>query len=283
MQQIKQAFISIDLEGMPHVVSGEHLSVDGKLYTEARKIATKITLATANTLKERGVEEVIVADSHGPMVNMLIEDLPSYMKVIRGSPRPISMVSGVKGCDIALFLGYHAKAGTTKSIFDHTYSGSTIDFFKVNDIELSEFLLNGFVAGHFDVPLFLVAGDKELIRTDVNEFTEHTLKVQLKSSFSRYAAMSPSITSVNNQIKKKIENRFNSMESSQGLGDILKLETPVNANIRFLNSSMADIADLLPIVSRKNGKEVSFEAKNIVEAYNIFQELVYAAVAVSNR
>ncbi|NIO36766.1 peptide transporter, partial [Candidatus Bathyarchaeota archaeon] len=39
-----KAFISVDLEGMPHIVIPGHLSLNGKLYDEARKIATKVTL-----------------------------------------------------------------------------------------------------------------------------------------------------------------------------------------------------------------------------------------------
>ncbi|RLF84389.1 peptide transporter, partial [Thermococci archaeon] len=38
-----KAFISVDLEGMPFIVSPQHLVEKGALYNEARKIATEIT------------------------------------------------------------------------------------------------------------------------------------------------------------------------------------------------------------------------------------------------
>jgi D-aminopeptidase len=121
-----KAFISVDLEGMPYIVTPSHLNLKGALYEEARKIATKITFFAADELHKNGFEEVIVADSHGRMVNIQVEELPEYVEIVRGFPRPLSMVAGVEGCSAAVFLGYHAKFGTAKSSFDHTYSGGSI-------------------------------------------------------------------------------------------------------------------------------------------------------------
>ncbi|MDI6690504.1 MAG: M55 family metallopeptidase, partial [Candidatus Bathyarchaeota archaeon] len=100
-----KAFISVDMEGMPYIVIPGHLSLKGTLYSEARKIATKITLTVAEELNKSGFEEIVVADSHGPMVNLLVEGFTEYVEIVRGFPRPVSMVAGVDGCDIALFLG----------------------------------------------------------------------------------------------------------------------------------------------------------------------------------
>jgi D-amino peptidase len=94
-----KAFISVDLEGLPYVVMPAHLNLKGSLYQEAREIATKITLIVAKELKEQGFEKITIADSHGPMVNLLIDDLPEYVEIVRGNPRPTNMVNGVEGCD----------------------------------------------------------------------------------------------------------------------------------------------------------------------------------------
>ncbi|MHA1531679.1 MAG: M55 family metallopeptidase, partial [Candidatus Heimdallarchaeota archaeon] len=85
-----KAFISVDLEGLPYVVIPGHLNLKGTLYQEAREIATKITLIVARELKEQGFDQVVIADSHGPMVNLLIDDLPEYVEIVRGNPRPTS-------------------------------------------------------------------------------------------------------------------------------------------------------------------------------------------------
>ncbi|MDK2853298.1 MAG: D-amino peptidase [Thermococcaceae archaeon] len=275
-----RAFISVDLEGMPFVVSLEHLVEKGALYNEARKIATEITLTAADALHRAGFDEVVIADSHGPMVNLLPEELPEYVYLVRGYPRPMAMVAGAEGCDVALFLGYHAKAGTPYAIFDHTYSGANVGKLELNGIEVSEFLLNGFAVGHFNIPVILVGGDKKLLEDDVEKFTPWAERVAFKEAFSRYSAISPSMK----KIKKELENAvFRAVEKyKNGETKPLKLDYPVRVKLTFNNSGMADAGELLPGARRIDGKTVEFEARDIIEAYKAFQLLVFAAGGVTS-
>ncbi|WP_175059214.1 M55 family metallopeptidase [Thermococcus sp. 2319x1] len=275
-----KAFISVDLEGMPFVVSLEHLVEKGALYNEARKIATEITLTAADALHRAGFEEIIIADSHGPMVNLLPEELPDYAYLVRGYPRPVAMIAGAGGCDVALFLGYHAKAGTAYGIFDHTYSGASVGKLELNGIEVSEFLLNGYAVGHYDIPVILVGGDKKLLEDDVEKFTPWAERVVFKEAFSRYSAISPSMK----KIKKELENSvFRAVEKyKNGETKPLKLDYPVRVRLTYNNSGMADVGELLPGARRIDGKTVEFEARDIIEAYKVFQLLVFAATGVTS-
>ncbi|WP_461864755.1 M55 family metallopeptidase [Thermococcus sp.] len=273
-----RAFISIDLEGMPFVVSREHLFVKGALYSEARKIATKITLITAEELHKMGFDEIVVADSHGPMVNLLVDELPEYVELVRGFPRPLSMVAFAKGSDAALFLGYHAKAGTGHATFDHTYSGASVDYLRINGIEVSEFLLNSYLLGHYGIPVILLGGDARLIEEDVRRFAPWTVAVPFKNAISRYAAKSPSMKRLEVELRKAVDEAVRRFE--EGAGEPLKTAEPVNIELRFLGSEMADAAELLPQIERIDGKTVRFEAQNIEEAYRIFELLILAATGV---
>ncbi|MGQ4915385.1 MAG: M55 family metallopeptidase [Candidatus Asgardarchaeia archaeon] len=269
-----RAFISVDLEGMPFVVSREHLIVKGALYNEARKIATRVVLTVTDELHRQGVDEVWVADSHGPMVNILPEDLPEYISLLRGFPRPVCMVNGVENSDFVVFLGYHAKAGTAYSTFDHTYSSSSIASLELNGIPVSEFLLNAYFAGHFNIPVALVAGSEALIEDDVKKFTPWAESVILKHSTSRYGAWSKSLKVIEKNLREsaiRCVQKFNNKMLKP-----LKLEYPVNVKIEFLNSGMADIAELLPGAERSGGYEIRFQAKDIIEAYRAFELLVMA-------
>lgn len=274
-----KAFISVDMEGMPYVVIPGHLSLKGTLYSEARKIATKVTLTVADELNKNGFEEVVVADSHGSMVNLLVEDLPEYVEVVRGFPRPVSMVAGVEGCEIALFLGYHAKFGTSKSTFDHTYSGGSINKVKVNGVEVSEFLLNAYAAGDYGVPVVLVAGEAQLLKDDVKKYAPWAETVALKHSFSRLSARSFSLVRVEKELREATKRATASFK--QEAVKPLKAEKPVKMEVTFLASHFADAAELLPIIKRVNGLNVEYTASNIIEAYKIFQLLVLAAGGIS--
>ena len=196
-----KAFISVDLEGMPYVVILGHLNLKGPLYEEARKIATKITLIVTEELHKNGFDKIVVADSHGPMVNLIVDDLPECVELVRGGLRPTSMVAGAKGCDVGIFLGYHAKANTMYSTFDHTYSGSSVRKLVVNGVEVSEYLLNSYTIGELGIPPILVAGDKQLIEDDVKIHTPWVETVALKESLSRLAAKSPSMKFIERELR----------------------------------------------------------------------------------
>lgn len=274
-----KAFLSVDLEGMPYVVIPGHLSLKGTLYDEARKIATKVTLIVAEELNRNGFDEIVVADSHGPMVNLLVDDLPEFVEIIRGYPRPISMVSGVEGCNVALFLGYHAKFGTAKSSFDHTYSSGTINKVEVNGIPASEFLLNAYTAGDLNVPVILVAGEASLLQDDVERYAPWAETVALKRSLSRTSARSPSMLRIEKELRKATRRAVANLRP--GEAKLLRTTNPVNISVTFLASHFADVAELLPTVHRIDGLKIEYAASNMVEAYKIFELLALAAASIS--
>lgn len=275
-----KAFISIDLEGLPFIVIPGHLSLKGSLYSEAREIATKIALIVADELNKNGFDEILIADSHGPMVNLKVDKLPEYVEIVRGNPRPVSMVAGVEeDCDVALFLGYHAKFGTTKSTWDHTYSGRSIHKFVINGVPVSEFLLNSYAAGFYNVPIILVAGDAQLLKDDVEQHTPWAEPVVFKQSLSRVSAKSPSMIKIEADLRESIKRSVINFKENKV--QPLRTEEPVKARISFTASQYADVAELLPTVERTDGLTVEYPAKNVIDAYKIFQVLVYASSGVA--
>jgi D-amino peptidase len=274
-----KAFISVDLEGMPYVVIPGHLSLKGSLYDEARKIATKVTLIVAEELNKNGFDEIVIADSHGPLVNLLVDDLPAYVEIIRGFPRPVSMVSGVEGCDVALFLGYHAKFGTAKSTFDHTYSGGTINKVEVNGVAASEFLLNAYAAGDLNVPVILVAGEAQLLEDDVKQYAPWAETAALKRSLSRVSAKSFSMIRIEGELKEAVKRAVANFKQNKVKPLVAK--KPVKIGITFIAIHYADVAELLPVINRIDGLNAEYTASNMIEAYKIFELLVLAASGTS--
>lgn len=89
----------------------------------------------------------------------MILNVPRGVSLIGGSPKILGMVEGVTGHDAAIFMGYHAMAGTEKAVLDHTYDSKVVYGLKVNGIRLGETGLNALFCGALDVPVAMVAGD----------------------------------------------------------------------------------------------------------------------------
>src|SRR5207244_7753166 len=105
-----------------------------------------------------GAASVVVNDSHGDMYNLLPEKLDPRAELIIGSPKPLSMMQGF-GPDFgaALFVGYHAAAGTQAAVLDHTYSGRLIYEVRLNGEPDTEAELNAVLAGTYGVPVGVVS------------------------------------------------------------------------------------------------------------------------------
>jgi D-amino peptidase len=190
------------------------------------------------------------------------------------------MIAGIEGCDAALFLGYHAKFGTAKSTFDHTYSGRSFSKLEINGVVASEFLLNAYAAGELNIPVILVAGEAQLLEDDVKKYTPWAETVALKHSLSRVSAISPSVKRIEKESREAVKNavtKFRHRDTKP-----LMTKKPVKVRITFSTTHFADAAELLSFVKRIDGLNVEYKAKNILEAYKTFELLALAANGISS-
>jgi D-amino peptidase len=189
------------------------------------------------------------------------------------------MVAGAEECDVAIFLGYHAKFGTAKSTFDHTYSGAHINRLEINDVAVSEFLLNGYALGELNVPVIMVAGEARLLEDDVKKHDPSIVTVALKNSLGRVSARSPSMLKIDKDLRKSVAEAVDAFKKRK----IKPLQTkkPVKIRITFMATQYADVAELLPIIKRLDGLSVEYTAKTVKEAYSTFELLLLASAGMS--
>ena len=86
-------YISVDMEGIAGVVTGDQLGASGFEYQRFRRFMTNEVLSAINAAKEAGAGEILVSDSHGNGVNMLYEEFPEDVRVVRSWPRKLAMMS----------------------------------------------------------------------------------------------------------------------------------------------------------------------------------------------
>ncbi|MDF0726527.1 M55 family metallopeptidase [Cytobacillus sp. S13-E01] len=265
-------YISVDIEGVSGVVHGEHTARDGREHDRARLYMTEETNACIESAIEAGVDEIVVNDSHGTMRNILLERLHPEAELISGSPKKLAMVEGIDASfDAAIFLGYHTRNGTN-GILNHTFNGRVVRNIIINGKEYGEFGLNAAVAGYYRVPVIMVSGCN-LVAEEAGNLIPNIHSAIVKKTINRTVARNLSPLKAQNIIKREtisaIKKRLEIIP--------FMIDSTAQVELSFLHTGQADIAEILPYVTRVNQITVSFCSKNIIEAYQIIRSLIIMA------
>jgi len=158
-------YISADIEGIAGVVSRDNLQPGRFEYESARDWMTQAVVSACEEAHALGVEEIVVSDSHGNGQNIRYDRMPPYTQLVRSWPRPLGMMQGIEvgTYDGAFLIGYHAGSTNPRGTLSHTVSGEFFQEVRVNGTAMSEATLSAAIAGHFGVPVLLVAGDDVVV------------------------------------------------------------------------------------------------------------------------
>src|SRR5262249_37109567 len=155
-----KVFISVDMEGVSGITDPEDVLPDGADYQRGRVFMTGDANAAVLGAYDGGADEVLVNDSHWIMRILLLEELDPRARKIKVFHKTLCMVQGLdESYDGAVFIGYHSCAGTEGGVLNHTMLGKEIQNIYLNGEPTGETRLNAAFAGHFGVPVLLVAGD----------------------------------------------------------------------------------------------------------------------------
>src|SRR5918992_811764 len=180
--------ISVDMEGVAGVVTGEQLGPTGFEYGRFREFMTREALAAVEAAKAAGATEVVVADSHGNGQNLLIDQLPADVRVIRAWPRRLGMVAGIDdSVDAAIFIGYHAGTNNPAGVRAHTFSSANLTRVALNGVNMTEGSWNAAIAGQFGVPVVMMSGDDAAI-AEVQKTVGDMEAAETKRSFGFHSA-----------------------------------------------------------------------------------------------
>jgi len=228
---------------------------------------------------EAGASEVVVNDSHGPMRNLIPEELHENAKLITGSLKALSMMQGIeRGFDAVFLVGYHARRGTSHAILDHTYSGATVSSFVVNGQEYGETGMNAAIAGYYDVPVVLVTGDSS-VTSEAKSLLGNVETVTVKEAVSRRAAkcLHP------NKAREAI--RQGAILALRRRSEIrpFKLKPPFELRVELMDAGMADAAELVPNVKRIAPRVVAYTSDDFVTVSKAFRSIVTLASSTIER
>jgi D-amino peptidase len=269
-----KAFLSVDMEGICGIVN--ELETDpekgGSAYQASRRLMTGEANAAIEGCVRAGAKEILVADSHWNFDNLIQEELHEAATLLRGWPRPGSMVSGLDATfAAAMFVGYHAMAGTPRAILDHTFSGRVARV-EINGKAVGETGINAALAGHHGVPVVLVTGDSA-VAAEAKGLLAGVHVVAVKEAMSAGAATNLAPKVARDRIREEAEKAFR----AAGTINPLKATGPVAMAIEFKGTEHADRAEITPGVRRVGGTRIEFRGPDMADAFRTF----YAALELS--
>ena len=260
-------FISVDMEGIAGVVSGDQLSAQGFEYERFRELMTEEANAAIAAARAAGAGEIVVADSHGSMQNLLVEKLPADVQIVRGSPRPLGMMQGIDASFAGvIFIGYHAGTTNAAGVRAHTFSSATLADLRLNGVSVTEGAWNAALAGHFGVPVLAVSGDEAAVR-EVASLVAGVETATVKWPYGFHAARTLAPQAARDAIAAAVRR---GMEKRAAIAPH-RVKAPVEMEIRFKNYRPSEVLSWLPGVRRIDAHAVAYTAADMVEAYRFLE------------
>jgi D-amino peptidase len=265
---MRKIFISVDMEGIAGVVQPAQLGPDGFEWAKAREWATGEVNAAIQGARDAGATDFVVCDSHGNAQNLLIDELPDDVRIVRGFPRPLEMMQGIDDTfDAVLFIGYHASEWSVDAVRSHTMSSAKLLGIKLNGQEVMEAVFNAAIAGHFGVPVVFMSGDRVAV-TQVQKTLPSVEGVVLKEPYGFHSAMTVTPAKARQLIREGVTRALRKAAPAP-----FRLKTPIDLEVGFKLTPDAEKAAYVPGLSRVDAHTVRGTFADILQISRLMQIL----------
>jgi D-amino peptidase len=268
-------FISADMEGSTGIVDPSYCIPGASNYERGRRLMTADVNAVVEAAVEYGATEIVVADSHHKMNNILIEELHPGAHLLCGSPRDFSMMHGLDSSfDAAIFLGYHSRHGVP-GVLSHTMSGVIKNMY-INGQVVGEFGFNAIYAGLLGVPVCLVSGDDQTA-LEASALIPDICTAVVKTAISRTSALCLSLADSAALLKRQTRLALARAKEIKPV----KVSLPLELTIEFSHTGQAEMASIIPGAQYRTGStEVSILANDPYELYKTMRAMINLAGTV---
>ncbi len=257
-------YISADMEGVVGAVTGEQLGPGGFEYERFRQFMTNEVNAAIDAARAAGATEFVISDSHGNGQNLLIDQLPVDVTVIRSWPRELSMMAGIdETFDGVIFLGYHASTNNTRGVRAHTMSSANITSLRLNGMTMTEGSMNAAIAGHFGVPVIMVSGD------DIAVAENQVIIGDIEGAVVKWASGFHSVRTLTPEaayevIRTRTKSALDRIEDFEPY----VLDTPIELELGLKHYQPVELLAYLSNVEKVNSHTIRFVGEDITEVSN---------------
>ncbi|HEX7137603.1 MAG TPA: M55 family metallopeptidase [Vicinamibacterales bacterium] len=268
-QRPRKVFISVDMEGISGVVDPAQLGPDGFEYQRAREWMTGEVNAAIAGIRASGPADIVICDSHGNGQSLLIDKVGDDVRIVRGFPRPLEMMQGLDDSfAAAIFIGYHASEWTADAVRGHTISSARLLGVKLNGNEVSEGIYNAALAGHFNVPIAFVSGDR-LAVTQIQKAVPGVEGVIVKEPYGYHSAQTVTPARGQAMIREGVARAMGKLGSLHPY----RVATPTALEVGFKLTIDAERAAFVPGLSRADAHVVKGTFRDMPEITRLLQVL----------
>ncbi len=264
-----KVYISVDMEGVAGTVTADQLVPSGFEYERFRHFMTDETMAAVRAANEAGASEIVVSDSHGNGENLLIEQFPKNVRIVRAWPRHGGMMAGVDSSfAAAIFIGYHASTTNPKGVRAHTFSSAHYARVTLNGNAVTEGEYNAAYAGAKGVPVIFASGDDAAIE-EIKSRIGSIETVETKKSLGFHSAETLTPAASCDKIYSGVKAALGRLHDFKPY----VIKTPVTLEITFKNYTPAELLSYLRSVQRVDSHTIRFVGKDMDEIDD-FEEFV---------
>jgi D-amino peptidase len=267
-----RVYISVDMEGIAGIGHPHPTDPADRRYPTSVELMVGEANAAIEGALAAGATDILVNDSHWNMYNLLPMELHTAARVLQGE-KAWSMVAGAHRAsdgspsfDVALFIGYHARAGHPTGTIAHTYSGRPVET-RLDGRPTGEYGVNALVLGAWGIPVGLVAGDDALAE-EVEDWLPWAERVVVKTADGGHSAISPHPSVACDRVRAGAERAVR--RAAAGELRLLAVGPPVVIEVDYAKGVVADHAAIVPGAERIGDRGVRYTSDDPVTAFRGF-------------
>jgi D-amino peptidase len=266
-----RVFIVSDMEGVAGITKWDQVNGGKSLYEEGRALYTEEINAAVRGARAAGATEIVVMDCHGAggdwsFNSLLPERLDPGCEFVVQREWTEYTDFLEQGCDAALFVGMHAKAGTPDGLLSHTVSGSQWTNLSFNGVSVGESGINAALCGHWGCPVLLVTGDHAVCREARALLGDGLTAVSVKTSLGRYSARHVPPVRARQMIE---EGATAALADLKAVAPYV-LSSPVEITVEFVSPDHLEKYRFLPGVEIVDGRTIISRATDWWTAWRQF-------------
>jgi D-amino peptidase len=182
-----------DMEGVSGICRWDQVAHDGGGYEEGRGLYTAEMNAAAAGAFDAGATEVVLMDCHGAggersfhsLIPAQIDERCDFVVQTSWTEYTGFLEAG---CDAALFIGQHARAGAERGVMSHTVSSTDWHDLRFNGTLVGEVGINAAWCGTWVCPIALVTGDDVVCAESAELLGPGLRTLAVKEGLGRFAA-----------------------------------------------------------------------------------------------